>query len=52
MNLMLALRSSEDVESVDFETVWGKGHTMAERTGSSTDNFISWVNECMADMAS
>lgn len=52
VNLMLALRSSEDVESVDFETVWGKGHTMAERTGSSTDNFISWVNECMADMAS
>ena len=52
VNLMLALRSSEDVESVDFETVWGTGHTMAERTGSSTDNFISWVNECMADMAS
>ena len=52
VNLMLALQNSEDVESVDFETVWGLGHTMAERTGSSTDNFISWVNECMADMAS
>ena len=52
VNLMLALQNSEDVESVDFETVWGLGHTMAERTGSSTDSFISWVNECMADMAS
>ena len=27
-------------------TVWGQGRTMAERTGSSTANFIAWVNEC------
>ena len=37
---------------VDFETVWGQGHTKAERgdqtEGSSDSNFISWVNECMA----
>ena len=33
---------------VDFETVWGLGHTEAERTGSSTANFIEWVNECLA----
>ena len=33
----------EGVESVDFETVWGAGHTKAERTGSSDANFISWV---------
>ena len=33
---------------VDFETVWGLGHTEAERTGSSTTNFIAWVNECLA----
>jgi hypothetical protein len=32
---------------VDFETVWGSGHTMAERTGNSTENFIAWVNECL-----
>jgi hypothetical protein len=32
---------------VDFETVWGLGHTMAERTGESTENFIQWVNECL-----
>lgn len=48
MNLALALLQYEGVESVDFETIWGAGHTMAERTGNSTDNFISWVNECMS----
>lgn len=46
MNLALALENYEDVESVDFETVWGQGHTQAERTGSATDNFITWVEEC------
>ena len=51
MNLALALESCGDVESVDFETVWGAGHTQAERTGNSTENFIAWVNECMADIA-
>ena len=48
MNLALALENDEDVNSVDFETIWGAGHTQAERTGSSTENFISWVHECMA----
>ncbi len=46
INLALALASSAAVTDVDFATVWGQGHTMAERTGSSTDNFISWVNNC------
>ena len=36
----------DSVEDVDFATVWEQGHTMAERTGSSTDNFIEWVNSC------
>lgn len=45
MNLALALESYEGVESVEFATVWDQGHTTAERTGSSTDNFIAWVNE-------
>lgn len=44
VNLTLALKSYEGVNGVDFETVWGMGHTMAERTGDSTTNFITWVN--------
>jgi hypothetical protein len=44
MNLALALENYGS--QVDFETVWGAGHTMAERTGSSTENLIAWVNEC------
>ena len=46
MNLALAAAASDSVEDVDFEAVWGQGHTMAERTGSSTENFITWVNDC------
>ncbi len=46
MNLALALENYDSVESVDFETVWGLGHTQAERTGNSTNNFISWVERC------
>ena len=49
MNLALALENYSGVENVDFETVLGAGHTQAERTGSSTDNFIAWVNECMSE---
>ena len=48
LNLALALEHYDGVESVDFETVWGQGHTMAERTGESTSNFVEWVNACMA----
>ncbi len=47
INLALALEAYDGVESVDFATVWGQGHTQAERTGSSTSNFIDWVNECL-----
>ena len=47
MNLALALQNNSKVKSVDFATVWGQGHTTAERTGSSTTNFINWVNECL-----
>ncbi len=48
MNLAAALRADASVEDVDFETVWGQGHTTAERTGSSDENFIAWVGECLA----
>jgi len=47
IDLALAAAAYSDETSVDFETVWGQGHTQAERTGSSTENFIAWVNECM-----
>ncbi len=46
MNLALALEGYDAVETVDFETIWGQGHTMAESSGSSTDNFIDWVENC------
>ena len=49
VDLALALENCEQVSDVDFETVWGQGHTMAERTGDSTTNFISWVNDCMSN---
>lgn len=47
INLKLALENYG--RQVDFETVWGMGHTMAERTGNSTENFITWVNTCLAE---
>ena len=42
INLALALENYG--ADVDFETVWGQGHTEAERTGGSSENFIAWVN--------
>ena len=47
-NLALSLEDNPDVESVDFATVWGQGHTTAEITGDSTANFINWVNEAVS----
>lgn len=47
VNLALALNQSDKVEKVDFSTVWNQGHTTAERTGDSTDNFINWINQCL-----
>ncbi len=43
INLALALQNYTGVNVVDFTTVWAQGHTLAERTGNSTDNFIAWV---------
>ncbi len=45
-NLALALQACNEVNDVDFATVWGQGHTTAERSGSSTANFIEWVEDC------
>ena len=44
-NLALALQNYGS--DVDYSFVWGQGHTMAERSGDSTSNFINWINECV-----
>lgn len=44
-NLVLALQNYGS--DVDYSIVWGQEHTMAERSGDSTTNFIDWVNECV-----
>ncbi|MCR5820863.1 MAG: hypothetical protein K6F94_07985 [Bacteroidaceae bacterium] len=45
INLALALRAY-GIEDVDFETIWGEGHTQAEDSGDATENFIEWVERC------
>ena len=47
IDLALAAEAYADGTQVDFETVWGQGHTMAERTGTAVANFIAWVQDCM-----
>ena len=47
LNLALALENVSRVDSVDFESVWAQKHVEAERSGSSSGNFIAWVNKCM-----
>jgi len=42
INLALGLREF-GIKNVDFATVWGEGHTMAEETGQPVANFITWV---------
>ena len=50
INLALALQNYSGVKSVDFETIWGQGHTTAEDggDGNATANFIAWVKKCVA----
>jgi len=52
INLALALEANSNVQSVDFATVWGQGHTEAEDTGSASSNFIEWVIECASKYTS
>jgi len=47
VNLYLAVLAKSGSDNVEFSTVWGQGHTQAERTGDSTTNFINWVNNCL-----
>ncbi len=46
---MGAFDDYDGVEDVDFETIWNQGHTEAEDSGDASDNFISWVQECVSD---
>jgi hypothetical protein len=45
-NLVLALRHFSGVEDVSYVPVWGQGHVMAERSGTASDNLLSWVASC------
>lgn len=47
VNLYLAVNQKVGSDNVEFSTVWGQGHTQAERTGDSTTNFINWMNNCL-----
>ena len=47
VNLYLGVLGKVGSDNVEFSTVWGQGHTQAERTGDSTTNFINWVNKCL-----
>ncbi len=47
IDLSLALNAFDGVESVDFETVWARGHELAERNnGDGIESFIDWVISC------
>jgi hypothetical protein len=50
INLALALKNDTAVKDVDFATIWGQGHVLAEDFGesNSTANFIAWVKKCTA----
>ena len=44
VNLALALQQA-GAGDVDFATIWGQGHTVAELTGTGEENFIAWVTK-------
>jgi hypothetical protein len=53
VDLSVALQNYSGVKNVDFETIWGLGHTQAEDVnGAATTNFVSWVEKCVADKSS
>ena len=50
LDYALALQNyGSEVKSVDFTEVWGLYHTEAERSGSSTENLIKWIKDCLKD---
>ena len=52
INLALALKNDTAVKDVDFATIWGQAHVLAEDFGesNSTANFIAWVKKCTASI--
>jgi hypothetical protein len=50
INLALALKNDASVKDIDFATIWGQAHVLAEDFGeaNSTANFIAWVQKCTA----
>ena len=46
LNLALALKQYEGVESVAFTPVWGQGHVLAEVSGNAEENFVAWARGC------
>ena len=46
LNLALALKHYEGVKDVALNLVWGRGHELCEKSGSSEDNLIAWILEC------
>ncbi|MCR5288360.1 MAG: CocE/NonD family hydrolase [Treponema sp.] len=48
LDYALALQNyGSEVKSVDFTEVWGLYHTEAERSGTSTENVIKWIKDCL-----
>ena len=45
-NLVFALRKYDGVAEVEHNPVWGRGHVLAERSGSAAANLLDWVVSC------
>ena len=41
------LQYGDGVKSAEFADVWGLYHTEAERQGTSTENLIAWIKDCL-----
>ena len=51
VNLMLALKENENVKSVDFEAVWEKEHTPAERgDAENADEISKWIKSIYEEL--
>ena len=45
VNLSLALQGTPNVKSSELTEVWAQGHATAERSGTSTENFLAWIGK-------
>lgn len=46
LNLALALKQYDGVQSVAYQPVWGCGFELAERSGDAQDNLVAWILSC------